>query len=128
MIMLTRRFAAAALVLFAVSACANNVSPAAAPASSSFSSASVLPSASVPPTGKPSSGGSETITGTVTAGVEPNCLLVQDATGSHLLVFHDPAMRSAAKVGAEVTLVGESKPGMMSTCQQGVPFIVSSVG
>jgi hypothetical protein len=119
MIMLTRRFAAAVLSTFALGACANNVSPAAAP---SFS-----PSASAP-TEKPSAVGGQTITGKVTAGVEPNCLLLQDATGSHLLIFHDPALRSAAAVGAEVTLTGESQPKMMSTCQQGVPFIVSSVG
>ena len=120
MIMLTRRFAAAVLLTFALGACANNVgSPAAAPGSSA-------PSPS--PSEKPSAVGGQTITGKVTAGVEPNCLLLQDATGSHLLIFHDPALRSAAAVGAEVTLTGESQPKMMSTCQQGVPFIVSSVG
>ncbi len=125
MIMLTRRSAAAILTVFTLGACANNVSPAASSSPSSPSASFPAPS----PSGKPSSAvGSETITGTVTAGVEPNCLLLQDATGSHLLVFHDPAMRSAAPVGAEVTLTGESKPKQMSTCQQGIPFIVSSVG
>ena len=120
--MLTRRSAAAILTVFTLGACANNVSPAASsPSSPSVSSSS--------PTAKPSSPvGSETITGKVTEGVEPNCLLLQDATGSHLLVFHDPALRSAARVGAQVTLTGESKPKQMSTCQQGIPFIVSSVG
>ena len=119
--MLTRRSAAAILTVFTLGACANNVSPVAAPAPS--------PSTSSSPAEKPSTSvGSETITGTVTAGVEPNCLLLQDATGSHLLVFHDPALRSAAQVGAQVTLTGESQPKQMSTCQQGIPFIVSSVG
>lgn len=108
-------------MVFALGACANNVSPAAAPATSSASPASA-------PTEKPSSAGGQTITGKVTAGVEPNCLLLQDDTGSHLLIFHDPALRSAAAVGTEVTLTGESQPKMMSTCQQGIPFIVSSVG
>jgi hypothetical protein len=122
--MLTRRSAAAVLMVFALGACANNVSPAAAPASS----ASSAPSAPSAPSEKPTSVGGQTITGKVTAGIEPNCLLLQDATGSHLLVFHDPALRSAAAVGAEVTLTGESQPKMMSTCQQGIPFIVSSVG
>jgi len=61
------------------------------------------------------------------AGVEPNCLLVQDAKGSHLLVFDDKALRAETPVGAKVTLTGTSKPNMMSTCQQGVPFIVTSV-
>jgi hypothetical protein len=128
--MLTRRFAVAALIPFALGACANNVSPAGAPVPSA--SAVTLPAESSPartsPSGKPSSGGGETITGKVTAGVEPNCLLLQNATGSYLLVFRDPALSSAAPVGAQVTLVGQSQPKMMTTCQQGIPFVVSSVG
>jgi hypothetical protein len=81
---------------------------------------------SEPGSGKPAAG-SETITGTVAAGIEPNCLLLQSDGVSHLLVFDDPAMRSDAAVGRKITLVGRSEPSMMSTCQQGVPFIVSAV-
>src|SRR4051812_20477782 len=114
--MLTRRFAAVLLIPLALGACADNVSTAGTPASSVPAVSSSVPPS---PSAKPSSGGGETITGKVTAGVEPNCLLLQDATGSHLLVFHDPALRSAAPAGAEVTLIGRSEPKMMSTCQQG---------
>jgi hypothetical protein len=63
----------------------------------------------------------------VTAGVEPNCLVLTAGDASYQLVFDDPAMRSDAPVGKKVTLVGRSEPGMMSTCQQGVPFIVTAV-
>ncbi|GIF00233.1 hypothetical protein Ari01nite_76970 [Paractinoplanes rishiriensis] len=121
------------MLLLALTGCANNASDSGAGAPAP--TASDLPSASAPalepstePSGGPTAGGAETITGTVTAGVEPNCLLlVQDAKGSHLLVFDDPALKASAPVGARVTVTGRSEPGMMSTCQQGTPFIVTSV-
>lgn len=130
--MVTRRFAAL-MLLFALAGCANNADDSAA--GGSGPTASDLPSASAPPlepstepSGGPTAGGAETISGTVTAGVEPNCLLlVQDAKGAHLLVFDDPALKASAPVGARVTVIGRSEPGMMSTCQQGTPFIVTSV-
>jgi hypothetical protein len=136
--MVSRRIAAprriAALILaLAVAGCANsdNVPQPGADGAGSLPSevpSSVPASPSAEPSGgNPTAGGAETITGTVTAGVEPNCLLLQDAKGSHLLVFDDTSLRSEATVGAKVTLTGKSKPTMMSTCQQGVPFIVSAV-
>jgi len=68
------------------------------------------------------------VTGTVEAGVEANCRLIQDDAGSHVLYFHDPALKAEAPVGKKVTVTGHSEPGMMTTCQQGTPFIVTSVG
>jgi len=80
------------------------------------------------PSAKPGvSAGGNTISGTVSAGIEPSCLLLQDASGSHLLIFDEPSLRAQAKVGDKVTLVGRSDPSMMSTCQQGTPFVVSAV-
>jgi hypothetical protein len=67
------------------------------------------------------------VTGTVEAGVEPNCRLIQDGSGSHLLVFRDAALRADAPVGKKVTVTGHAEPKMMSTCQQGIPFIVASI-
>ncbi|HEX5201842.1 MAG TPA: hypothetical protein VFW27_18085 [Actinoplanes sp.] len=69
----------------------------------------------------------ETITGTVEAGVEPNCRLIKDGAGSHLLFFDDSSLKAEAPVGRKVTVTGRSEPKMMSTCQQGIPFIVSAV-
>jgi hypothetical protein len=88
--------------------------------------------ASPGPTGSPSSAASsapsgETISGTVAAGVESNCLLLQGGGKPHLLIFADPAMKAQAKVGATVTVVGTAKPAQMTTCQQGTPFIVTSM-
>jgi hypothetical protein len=81
----------------------------------------------LPSKARPGGPGAQTITGTVSAGVEPDCLLLAGDGTQHLLVFDDPAMRTAAEVGAKVTVTGRAEPGMMSTCQQGVPFIVTSV-
>nr|WP_255644070.1 hypothetical protein [Actinoplanes polyasparticus] len=136
---MVKRTVPALLLLVLAAGCANNAtdSGAAAPAAAPSPSASdvidlPLPSAKTSgPAGEPSSGrpaaGGQTITGTVTAGVEPNCLLLTDKAGSHLLIFDDPAMRADAAVGSKVKIVGQAQPNMMSTCQQGVPFIVVSV-
>jgi hypothetical protein len=74
-----------------------------------------------------SASSSETISGTLSAGVEPHCLILRDATGSHSIYFHDESLRPQAPAGAHVTLVGHPEPGMMTTCQQGEPFIVTEV-
>lgn len=131
--MVSRRFVPVAIVVLglALAGCANNgaeTGTAAPGPSDVVDLPTVSAPASVEPSGaKPTAAGAETISGTVMAGVEPNCLLVQDAKGSHLLVFDDKALRAETPVGAKVTLTGTSKPNMMSTCQQGIPFIVTSV-
>ncbi|WP_433301896.1 hypothetical protein ACQP2F_07445 [Actinoplanes sp. CA-030573] len=137
--MSTRRFAAAltlALCLTSLGACAgNNASPASSAADSSSPSAPASPADSSPAASSPaapspsssSSAGAQTVTGTVEEGVEPNCRLIKDDAGSHLLVFDDPALRSQTLVGKKVTVTGRSEPKLMSTCQQGIPFVVTSV-
>jgi hypothetical protein len=125
--MLIRAASALLLLTLAAGCAANDPEQAAAPAPAP-SSAVDLPLPSLEPSsGKPAVSGAETITGKVVAGVEPNCLLLQSDGASHLLVFDDPAMRSDAAVGATITLVGRSEPSLMSTCQQGTPFIVTAV-
>jgi hypothetical protein len=127
--MLTRAASALMLLTLAGGCAAGDSGQAAAPAPAPSSSVVTdLPMPSTEPgSGKPAATGAQTISGTVTAGVEPNCLLMQVDGVSHLLVFDDPAMRSDAAVGAKVTVVGRSEPSMTSTCQQGVPFIVTAV-
>ncbi|MFI2709527.1 hypothetical protein ACH495_05270 [Micromonospora sp. NPDC018662] len=63
--------------------------------------------------------GGTTLSGTIRAGVEPNCLLLDD----HLLVG---GPRDLLKAGAKVEVTGRPEPGMMTTCQQGTPFVVES--
>ena len=125
--MLTRRFAVA-LTLACLAGCAgNNAAPSAGSAETSAPSSA--PSSSSPsPSLEPSeSGAAETVTGTVEAGVEANCTLIRDDAGNHVLYYDDPSLKAQAPVGKKVTVTGHSKPGMMTTCQQGTPFIVTSV-
>lgn len=60
-----------------------------------------------------------TLTGTVTAGVENGCLLL----GEYLLVGGD---RAVIRAGAYVTVTGRAVPDLVTTCQQGTPFVVAS--
>ncbi|MEV0430185.1 hypothetical protein [Micromonospora sp. NPDC050495] len=68
---------------------------------------------SVPPPAR------DTLTGVVEAGVEPNCLLI----GGNLLVG---GPRDVLKPGTRVVVTGHPQPGLMTTCQQGTPFVVES--
>jgi hypothetical protein len=69
-------------------------------------------------------GGETTVTGTVTEGVEPNCLLLEADGGPYLLVGGD---RSELKAGARVAVTGRVDKDLLSTCQQGVPLVVASI-
>jgi hypothetical protein len=133
--MLTRAASAVLLLVLAAGGAAgcaaNDPEPAAAPLPSASAAPSDVTDLPTPSTGKPA-GGALTISGTVSAGVEPNCLLLQDGGTTHLLILGaelkaDPATAAAVTAGKKVTLVGRSEPSMMSTCQQGVPFMVTSV-
>jgi len=63
----------------------------------------------------------------VVAGVEPSCLILQSAGSHHVLIFSEPALRSKAQVGSSITVTGRAEPTQMTTCQQGVAFIVTAV-
>jgi hypothetical protein len=69
--------------------------------------------------------GELTVTGTVTEGVEPNCLLL-DAEGGrrYLLVGGD---RADLRAGSRVAVTGHLDRGLLSTCQQGEPLVVSGI-
>jgi hypothetical protein len=124
--MLIRRTVVPAALLLALSAgCANNTD-APIDAGGAPESAVTSPAASPAPVVS-AAPGETTLTGTVTAGVEPNCLLLKDGTGDHLLITEDVKLRAALQPGAEITVVGKSEPGLMTTCMQGKPFVVSSV-
>ncbi|MFY1689932.1 hypothetical protein [Plantactinospora sp. WMMB782] len=75
------------------------------------------------PTRSPGDGagpsGTTTVSGTVQAGVEPNCLLLE----GYLLVG---GPRDVLVPGARVTVTGEVRAGLMTTCQQGTPLQVRS--
>jgi Protein of unknown function (DUF5818) len=66
-----------------------------------------------------------TVTGTVQAGVEPGCLLLEDqAGGRFLLVGGD---RDKLAPGRRVAVTGRVDRGLLSTCQQGEPLVVASI-
>ena len=64
--------------------------------------------------------GPSTLNGTVTAGVEPNCLSID----GFLLIGGD---RSVIRPGARLIVTGRVDRDMVTTCQQGTPFVVSGV-
>ncbi|WP_422753346.1 hypothetical protein [Micromonospora sp. WMMD708] len=99
-----------------------SVSPSAPPAGSTPPAGSVPPGGLKPPPGGPRlppGPGATELTGTVEAGVEPGCLLLD----GHQLVG---GPKDVLVAGARVTVVGRAQPDLMSTCQQGVPFLVES--
>jgi hypothetical protein len=83
-----------------------------------------IPDADISGTPKP--GLTETVTGTVTAGVEPGCLMLNGSKGPYLLIVTGD-MTKTVKVGTSVSVTGQAKPGMITTCQQGTPFVVTKV-
>jgi hypothetical protein len=121
--MMIKRLAvcAAVLAVLTVAGCARTEqnTPAGAPA--------MLPSSQpVGPSSPPETGG-QTHTGTVVAGVEEGCLLLESDGGPYLLVLKDESLRAAATVGRRITVTGRAEPGMMTTCQQGTPFTVTAI-
>ncbi|MEH0938913.1 hypothetical protein [Micromonospora psammae] len=67
----------------------------------------------------PPPAGDTTLTGTVTSGVEPGCLLLDG-----YLLLGGP--RDVLASGARVTVSGRAQPDTVTTCQEGIPFMVES--
>jgi hypothetical protein len=66
-----------------------------------------------------------TIRGEIFDGVEAGCLLLRAESGdAYLLLGGD---RSVINSGGRLEVVGEPQPGLVTTCQQGIPFSVTSV-
>ncbi|AGL15043.1 hypothetical protein [Actinoplanes sp. N902-109] len=114
-----------AVLILALAGCANGDPAAApAPASSDVVVRTSPPAPAEPSADAPQPGASQTtISGTISAGVEPNCIVLD----KYLLILRDAEQKSIARAGATVTVVGTPQPGMMTTCMQGTPFIVASV-
>ena len=66
-----------------------------------------------------------TVTGTVRAGVEPGCLLLEDQAGGRFLLVGGE--RGQLPPGRRVAVTGRVDRGMLSTCQQGEPLVVASI-
>jgi hypothetical protein len=76
------------------------------------------------PTGSTGSTGDDvTVTGTVTVGAEPSCLLVSYQKVEYLLLTDNPAIVA----GESVRATGHVVEGVRTHCQQGIPFQVTQV-
>ncbi|NKE60005.1 hypothetical protein FXN61_25685 [Lentzea sp. PSKA42] len=121
-----RGLAAVLLCLF-LAGCAGQQAPPQAPASSSpgtDTSTPIIPAPLPPTLSTTPSRALEpgiTVRGTVSAGVEAGCLILDTGTAQYLLLGADTAI---AVAGAEVEVTGKAEPGAMTTCQQGTPFHV----
>ena len=73
----------------------------------------------LPKTTDPKTALQETLTGTVVAGTEAGCLLLE----GYLLVN---APTDVVKVGARVRVTGHIRTDLVSTCQQGIPLVVQT--
>jgi hypothetical protein len=132
--MVLRRFLAPVLGVFLLAGCAGqgggSVGPSqppgsGAPPASASSATPGMPLDPVGPSARPGpSAGVLTLTGTVVAGVEPKCLLLRHDSGDYLLLT---GSRPVPPVGTEVTATGTVKKGMVTTCQQGIPFVVREI-
>ena len=81
-----------------------------------------------PATGPAPPGGEVTLTGTVRAGVEPSCLLLDAGNGGrYLLVGGRRAERAELRPGARVAVTGRVDRDQLSTCQQGEPLVVAAI-
>lgn len=82
-----------------------------------------LPTPTSTPTGKPSGSASIEVSGTVVEGVEMGCRLIDQ----YLLLPGPGINRDDLRVGATLTVRGRVERGMMTTCQQGTPFVVTEI-
>lgn len=116
---------AAALALL-LSACGDPNSPAnndptTAPAPSSAAPTAPATTSPIPPPATPTVSGKQVVVeGTVEAGVEPGCKVLNTGTGQYLLLGDVP-------VGVEVKVTGVVTAGVSTTCQQGTPLRVTKV-
>ena len=69
--------------------------------------------------------GQLTVTGTVTPGVEPGCLLLDAGGGSRYLLVGGE--RAELRPGRRVAVTGRVDRRLLSTCQQGEPLVVASI-
>ena len=76
-------------------------------------------------TGKPA-GAAQTLTGTVSAGVENGCLVLT-ATSGQRGPWQLVGSTAGIAPGAQVTVRGRPAPDLATRCQQGTPFVVEAV-
>jgi D-serine deaminase-like pyridoxal phosphate-dependent protein len=94
------------------------------PSVAATSASAADPTSAAPVSSGSVSAATMTITGEVKDGVEPGCVLLNTGQQTYLLIGGD---RTALKSGTRITVIGTLQPGLMTTCQQGTPFQVTSI-
>ncbi|BCB84472.1 hypothetical protein Psuf_017850 [Phytohabitans suffuscus] len=97
------------------------VAPSSSPSASPSSFPENLPTPT--PSGQPPAGASTEVSGTVVEGVESGCRLIDQ----YLLLPGPGISRDDLRIGATLTVRGRVERGMMTTCQQGTPFVVTEI-
>src|SRR5262245_49843760 len=115
-----RALVTAIVAALLVAGCANTAGTGGSPSGGSPPGGSMSPS--LPPSGGPASTAEMTLTGVVEEGVEHGCLVMNSGGKTYQLVGGDPAV---VRAGAHLTVRGRLSPGLMTTCMQGDPFVVS---
>jgi hypothetical protein len=100
-----------------------DVSPSSSPPSPSSSPSFPEDLPTPTPSGKPSGSATIEVSGTVVEGVEMGCRLIDQ----YLLLPGPGINRDDLRVGATLTVRGRVQRDMMTTCQQGTPFVVSEI-
>lgn len=111
---------AATLLALTLTACAG---PVGSTGTGSSTGPIETPSVSAPVT---KAGPKVTLTGTLSEGVEAGCTLLRAEDGKEYLLV-GAAVREAAKKGGALTVTGQVQEGLVTTCMQGIPFLVDRV-
>jgi hypothetical protein len=119
---LLRALAGLLLAGLLAAACADSGDDGAGAGQGPATTAPTVPPPSVTTPAPPA--GEVTVSGTVAAGVEGNCLLLEAQGGPYLLVGGD---RTKLRPGARVAVTGRVDRDLLSICQQGVPLVVAAV-
>lgn len=129
-----RHLAAALLATVVLAGCASPGGT--SPGSGQTSQESATPTISAAPSAPPSSATPSrtpptstaadiTLHGTITQGAEPSCKLITDQKVEYLLLAADSVVIPPVGSGAVVT--GHVEHGIMTHCQQGIPFAVTTI-
>ena len=121
-------FGAASGLILLLAACGSSGTPSQQSAASSAVSSTVSSavSSSVSSAVSAVPGGTTTVQGTVTKGVENGCVVLVDASGTAVANLQGWDLQ-AHPFGSQVEVTGAFEPDLMTTCQQGTPFAATAV-
>jgi hypothetical protein len=119
---LLRRLAGCLLAGLLVAACAGSGGDEGAGQGGATTAPAPTPTTRAEPT---RTGGPVTVSGTVTEGVEPGCLLLEAEGGGQFLLVGGE--RAELRPGRRLAVTGRVDRGLLSTCQQGEPLVVASI-